>query len=152
MDIVTLWKEYGSELTGYLRKNARNAGDAEDLSSEVFLRALNNRALLAEMSNRQCRVWLYTTAKRLVIDLARKNKLSSRIQPVSDRIEDDFSGAAVSQMIGLLPDELQTIVAMRYFSEMDSTRIGQQLGLPPATVRTQLRKARKLLRHYWELH
>jgi len=153
MDIVTLWKEYGGELTGYLRKTARNAGDAEDISSEVFLRALKNQAQLAEMTNRQCRLWLYTTAKRLVIDLARKNRLNSRIQPAPEQIEDDFTGgAAVSQIIGLLPDELQAIVAMRYFSELDSTQIGQQLGLSPTTVRTQLRRARQLLRKYWDLN
>jgi len=152
MDIVSIWKEYGGELTGYLRTTARNAGDAEDIASEVFLRALKNQVLLAEMTNRQCRLWLYTTAKRLVIDLARKNRLNSRMQPVPDRIEDDFSGAAVSQIIGLLPDELQAVVAMRYFSDLDSTHIGQQLGLPPATVRTQLRRARQLLRQYWDLN
>lgn len=152
MDIVRLWEEYGSELTGYLRKTARNAGDAEDITSEVFLRALKNQVLLAGMTNKQCRLWLYTTAKRIVIDLARKKRLDSRVQPVPEQVQDDLSGAAVSQVIGLLPDELQDLFVMRYFSDLDSTQIGQQLGLSPATVRTHLRKARKLLRNYWNLN
>jgi RNA polymerase sigma-70 factor (ECF subfamily) len=152
MDIVRLWEEYGGELTGYLRKIARNAGDAEDISSEVFLRALKYQDLLAVMTKKQCRLWLYTTAKRIVIDLACKKRLNSRVQLVPEQIEDDLSGAAVSQVIGLLPDDLQDIFVMRYFSDLDSTQIGQQLGLSPATVRTHLRKARKLLQNYWNLN
>lgn len=152
MDIVRLWEKYGGELTGYLRKNAQNAGDAEDITSEVFLRALKNQVLLAGMTKKQCRLWLYTTAKRIVIDLARKKSLDSRVQPISEPVEDDLSKAVVFQVIGRLPDELQDLFVMRYFSDLDSTQIGQQLGLSPATVRTRLRKARNLLRKYWNLN
>ncbi|WP_052350752.1 RNA polymerase sigma factor [Paenibacillus gorillae] len=152
MNISKLWEEYGGELNGYLRKTARNSSDAEDITSEVFLRALKNQVLLDGMTNQQCRLWLYTTAKRIVIDQARRKRLNSRVQLIPDQVEDDLSGVAVSQVIGLLPDELQDIFVMRYFSDMDSTQIGQQLGLSPATVRTHLRKARKLLQNYWNSH
>ncbi|QHW33553.1 sigma-70 family RNA polymerase sigma factor [Paenibacillus rhizovicinus] len=152
MEIARLWEEYGGELTGYLRNRAPNAGDAEDITSEVFLRAWKSEVLLAGMTNKQCRLWLYTTAKRIVIDLARKKRLETRVQPVPERVEDDLSGMAVSQAIGRLPKELQDIFVMRYFSDLDSTQIGQQLGLSPATVRTQLRKARILLRKYWTIN
>lgn len=152
MDISELWEEYGGELTGYLRKRALNVGDAEDITSEVFLRALKSQILLAGMSNNQCRLWLYTTAKRIVIDLARRKRLASRVQPIPEQVEDDLSGAVVSQVIGILPNELQDIFVMRYFSDLDSTQIGKQLGLSPATVRTHLRKARNLLRNYWNIN
>lgn len=152
MDISELWEEYEGELTGYLRKRALNVGDAEDITSEVFLRALKSQVQLAGMSNNQCRLWLYTTAKRIVIDLARRKRLDSRVQPVPEQVEDDLSGAVVSQVIGILPNDLQDIFVMRYFSDLDSTQIGQQLGLSPATVRTHLRKARNLLRKYWNIN
>lgn len=152
MDISELWEKYEGELTGYLRKRALNVGDAEDITSEVFLRALKNQVQLAGMSNNQCRLWLYTTAKRIVIDLARRKRLDSRVQPVPEQVEDDLSGAVVSQVIGILPNDLQDIFVMRYFSDLDSTQIGQQLGLSPATVRTHLRKARNLLRKYWNIN
>jgi len=152
MEIARLWEEFGGELTGYLRNRDLNVGDAEDIASEVFLRALKSQVLLAGMTNKQCRLWLYTTAKRIVIDLARKKRLDSRVQPVPEQVEDDLSGMVVSQVIGLLPNELQDIFVMRYFSDLDSTQIGQQLGLSPATVRTRLRKARNLLRKYWNMN
>lgn len=149
MDIVRLWERYEGELKGFLLKTARNAGDAEDITSEVFLRALKNQVMLAGMTNKQCRKWLYTTTKRIVIDLARKKKRDSWVLPAPESVQDDLSGTSISQFIGRLPEELEEPFVMRYFSDLDSTQIGRKLGLSPATVRTRLRKARKLLREYW---
>lgn len=69
--------------------------------------------------------------------------------PTSNLIEDDLSAVAVSDLISKIPDELQDLVAMRYFADMDSITIGKILGIPPTTVRTRLRKACGLLRKYW---
>ena len=149
MDIIELWDNYSGELTGYLKRTTQNTGDAEDIASEVFLRVLKNQSLLATMSSKQCRLWIYTTAKRIRIDIARKRKLESRVILAPDLYEDDLSVAAVSQVIGMLPEDLQELVAMRYFADMDSVKISKVLGIPPATVRTRLRKACGLLRKYW---
>lgn len=148
MDIVELWERYSGELTGYLKRMSKII-DAEDVTSEVFLRVLKNKSLFAGMSQGQCRSWIYTTAKHVLIDIQRKKKLESHIMPSSDITEDDLSTAAVSEIIGMLPDDLQDLVAMRYFSDMDSVTIGKILEIPPATVRTRLRKACMLLRKYW---
>jgi RNA polymerase sigma-70 factor, ECF subfamily len=149
MDIIQLWEQYSGELIGYLQKATHGTGDAEDIASEVFLRVVKNKALLERMSSKQCRLWIYTTAKHIVIDIARKRKLESRIIPPPDLTQDDLSVATVSQVIGMLPVDLQDLVAMRYFADMDSTAIGNALEIPPATVRTRLRKACALLRKYW---
>ena len=45
-----------------------------------------------------------------------------------------------------LSDDLRLVVALRYFGGMDATVIGAALNLPPATVRTRLRRALTLLR------
>lgn len=149
MDVIKLWNEYSGELIGYLKKSTVNTSDAEDIASEVFLRALKNKSLLASMSSKQCRLWLYTTAKHILIDIARRKKLESRIIVTEEIYEDDLSAAAVSQVIRLLPKELQDLVAMRYFADMDSFTISKSLGIPAATVRTRLRKACSLLKKYW---
>jgi len=153
MDIIELWEKYYAELTGYLRKSTRNAETAEDIASQVYLQALKNKQLLDTMSPNQCRSWIYTSAKRMVIDMARRKERESRmmsvITPVTDAAEDDLTAVAVSEVIGMLPEDMQDLVAMRYFTGMDSAAIGKALGIPPATVRTRLRKACMLLRQYW---
>jgi RNA polymerase sigma-70 factor (ECF subfamily) len=50
--------------------------------------------------------------------------------------------AAISQ----LDAELRAVVALRYFAGLDATEIGVALTIPPATVRTRLRRALRQLR------
>jgi DNA-directed RNA polymerase specialized sigma24 family protein len=45
-----------------------------------------------------------------------------------------------------LERDLRVIVALRYYTGLDSAEIGSLLGIPPATVRTRLRRALSLLR------
>lgn len=48
--------------------------------------------------------------------------------------------------LAALEPESQQLIALRYFAGLDSTELGAMLGLPPATVRTRLRRALLLLR------
>jgi RNA polymerase sigma-70 factor (ECF subfamily) len=50
--------------------------------------------------------------------------------------------SAISQ----LDAELRVVVALRYFAGLDATEIGAALTIPPATVRTRLRRALRQLR------
>ncbi len=45
-----------------------------------------------------------------------------------------------------LPNDLRVIVLLRYYGGLDATQIGEARGMPPATVRTHLRRALQLLR------
>lgn len=45
---------------------------AEDLTQEVFLRALQNRSLINSFTERQCKAWLFTTARNLYCDQLRR--------------------------------------------------------------------------------
>lgn len=150
MELMELWQTYSGELTGYLHKHTNNPDTAEDIASEVFLKAVRCQGLLAGMAPPQCRSWLYTTAKREMIDLFRRKQLEARVVPEPDRFEDDLTVVPVSEFISRLPEDLQELVAMRYFADMDSTAISKELGIPAATVRTRLRKACMLLRKYWQ--
>jgi RNA polymerase sigma-70 factor, ECF subfamily len=48
--------------------------------------------------------------------------------------------------ISQLDAESRTVVALRYFAGLDATEIGAALTIPPATVRTRLRRALRRLR------
>jgi RNA polymerase sigma-70 factor (ECF subfamily) len=48
--------------------------------------------------------------------------------------------------ISQLDAELRAVVALRYFAGLDATEIGVALTIPPATVRTRLRRALRHLR------
>jgi len=150
MDITELWTQYSSELLGYLKKHTGNIDAAEDILSEVYLSAVRHHTTLANMAPKQCRNWLFTCAKHRFIDTVRKKKIETMYQVIPEPFEDDLTRVMVSEAMSQLPGDLQDLVGMRYFAGLDSVTIGNILGIPPAIVRTKLRKARALLRKYLE--
>ena len=59
--------------------------------------------------------------------------------------EEDYTQAAVNELIDRLPDSERGLFVMRYFQGYDSTELGELYDLPPATVRSRLASARKRL-------
>jgi RNA polymerase sigma factor (sigma-70 family) len=49
--------------------------------------------------------------------------------------------------VNALDEDLRMVVALRYYAGMDATEVGAALGIPPATVRTRLKRALARLRH-----
>lgn len=138
--IIELYTQLSPELHRYILKAACDANEADDLLQDTFLRALANADVLEKLSQQKQRAWLYTTARRCLIDRRRKEKHECLMADiVENESNDDLTIPFVAEAIGSLPGNLQKIIAMRYLAGMDSTTIGNILGIPPATVRTRLR-------------
>ncbi len=54
--------------------------------------------------------------------------------------------------IAALPTRYREVVALRYAADLSFAEIGQTLGLPEATVKTQFHRAKPLLRAYLRAH
>lgn len=140
--VAELYSQRAPELRRYLLKIARDVSEADDVLQETFLRALSNLGTLQGMSLPKQRAWLYTTARRCLIDRRRKERRECLAEGMEEgETSDDLTLPIVAEALGSLPEHLSAIVAMRYFSGMDSTAIGKALGIPAATVRTRLRAA-----------
>jgi RNA polymerase sigma factor (sigma-70 family) len=48
--------------------------------------------------------------------------------------------------VNALPDEVRTVVVLRFFAGLDATEIGSALGIPSGTVRSRLHRALLQLR------
>ena len=128
---------------------------AEDLVQETFLRAMGHLPRLSEMTEAHRTNWMRLTLKRLWIDHTRRQwRIASedaadtpgkrRRNPWNQGdmdVQDDLTMVEVGQALSYLPEDQAQIVSLRYLAGFDSTRIGQLLGMPPATVRTKLRAA-----------
>lgn len=135
-----------SSLTGF----SRDKEAAQDAVQNAFLKALENRDTLSQMAEKALWSWLYTTAKNALTDEKRK---TSRLIPYDANDEVDPAGdptdtIMVRQLLHKLPEHLIHVVSLRYFGGLNSTEIGRLKGLPPATVRSQLRAAIAILRKY----
>jgi len=132
---------------------ARYSGDMEAAADSVqsaFLKALQHREIFLQMQEKSLWSWLYTTAKNVLIDEKRK---AARLIPIygydeADPVGDFTDIIVVRDLLHKLPQNLMHIVSLRYFGGLNATEIGRLKGIPPATVRTQLRTAMQILKKH----
>lgn len=143
------------------------ADDAEDLAQEAVTSAWRRWDGLREAG--AARAWLLRITANTCLNWRRAHNiptgryaLSLEDVPQAERqaiSRADDPGASdharrldLRQALAALDAESQRLIALRYFAGLDSTEIGAALDVPPATVRTRLRRALGLLRQRLDGH
>ncbi len=135
------------------------SADAEDAAQEAVVRAWRNWDTLRDVS--AVRPWLL----RITVNVCRqwwRGSFGRRVRLVEPLLDEDAEllavldadpGASanvgaldVRAAVNALDEDLRVIVALRYYAGMDATEVGTALGIPPATVRTRLKRAVTRLR------
>jgi RNA polymerase sigma-70 factor (ECF subfamily) len=149
-------------LPAMLRVSAALVGmaDAEDAAQEAVLRAWQAwealrepgalRAWLLRITTNVCQDWQrgrFGTRRARTLPLLDQGDEAPLALLGADPGTSDHTGALdLRQAINRLNTDLRVVLVLRYYAEMDATEIGAALGLPPATVRTRLRRALMVLR------
>jgi RNA polymerase sigma factor (sigma-70 family) len=151
-------------MTTMLRVAAALVGvaDAEDAAQEALTRAWQARSSLRDaaafrpwllrITVNVCRDWQrgrFGTSRRLMepLDVSEAADLVATLG--GDPGASDHTAALdLRAAINRLEPEYRVVVALRYYVGMDATEVGAALGIPPATVRTRLRRALSLLREH----
>lgn len=141
--IDKLYTDYYNKLLWYcISLSGNNHSMAEDIVQETFMRALKNTHILNELTEGQCRSWLYKSAKNIFIDDVRRmaNAPKPELQLFK---EDDLSVIIVRQLSNQLPANERTLFWMRYIEGYNSSELGEMFNLSPSTVRARLASARE---------
>ena len=115
-----LYETFWDRLEHFCFNLCRDEARAEDLTQEVFLRALQNRSLINSFTERQCKAWLFTTARNLYCDqlrrAAKEEQLLSTFFPEEDRAEPDSALDTVeaASLLALLPPEERRLFPALY--------------------------------------
>lgn len=110
------------------------------------------RSLINSFTERQCKAWLFTTARNLYCDqlrrTAKEEQLLSAFFPEEDRAEPDSALDTVeaASLLALLTPEERRLFTLRYTAGYNASEIGQLLSLPPGTVRSRLAQIRHRLK------
>jgi RNA polymerase sigma-70 factor, ECF subfamily len=142
-----LYAEHGTALKFFVMR--LNAGDrhlAEDIMQETMLRAWRNIDSLRG-SGRPLRPWLFTVARRLVIDAQRhRETLPHEVVYPSDSAADRSFDAGfeavntrdevIRALKSLAPEQRELIVGIHYLG-MSVAEVAQKLGIPPGTVKSR---------------
>ena len=115
-----LYETFWDRLEHFCFNLCRDEARAEDLTQEVFLRALQNRTLINSFTERQCKAWLFTTARNLYCDqlrrAAKEEQLLSTFFPEEDSAEPDSAldtVEAASLLALLTPEERRLFTLQR---------------------------------------
>ncbi|MBQ4551414.1 MAG: sigma-70 family RNA polymerase sigma factor [Clostridia bacterium] len=117
---------------------------AADALDEAIYKALCNLKKLRRQE------YFDTWMTRILINVCHnERKRQKRMRTLSELSEteaEQFDALPLKEAIGRLPQNLQDIVILRYFSGYTLTQTAQLLDIPQGTAATRQRKALQLLR------
>lgn len=124
---------------------------AQDVVQETMLRAWRNPAVLH--SSGSVRGWLFTVAKRIVIDdwrtaRSRRERVAAQLpeQPVADAAEHTVDRHVVAAAMRTLSPEHRAVLHECYFRGSSVSEAAAELGIPPGTVKSRTHYALRALR------
>jgi RNA polymerase sigma-70 factor, ECF subfamily len=141
-----LYRAYVRPVYRYLYSRLGQAGDAEDLTSQVFAEAL---ASLPRYQHRgHFLAWLFSIARHRLLnhlhrrppqmDLAIAEGLESPgVDPLSQVIQDEERGRLL-RLIQALKEDEQDLLRLRFVAELNYAEIGAVLGRSEAAVKKQM--------------
>ncbi len=127
--------------------------EASDIVQETFLRLYKHLPKLN--LDEPLKPWLYRAARNLCL-----NRIPQRLrhQPIDDAIPHTATASPEDQLdqrdlqdsiqkaVQRLPAIYRDVVALYYFSQLSVQEVADVLGIPEATVKTRLHRAREQLR------
>ena len=121
-----------------------NRGDAEDLYQEVFLRYLTRAPAFTSEEHRKA--WLL----RVAVNCANRFHTApwrKRTEPLSEALSVPApEGEDLWEELRRLPERDRTVLHLYYYEDMTTEEIAKLLDRNPATVRSQLLRARAKLK------
>lgn len=139
--------EHGPAVLGLARRMLRDKYAAEDVFQATFIKAYCHT--LPFRDGNHTRAWLLRVAANDCRSRMRSpwHRRVSFIDNLSGPRQDNSTTAnALQEALRRLKPHYRDVVWMYYYAGYDTNEIAEIAGLPPATVRTRLARARTLLK------
>lgn len=136
-----LYDTYVGKIYAYLFRRVSHRETAEDLTSTVFMKAVDK---LSTFRTGSFSAWLYTIAHHTLVDHYRTNRpnldITSVTAPIApgdleQRVDQRQQLAQVRQQIKSLPTDVQDIITMRVWDDLPFADISRIVGKSPAAVK-----------------
>jgi len=125
--------------------------DAEDVVQEAFARAF--MALDRFRPDQSFGAWLNRIVANAAFDLARRRKVRTT-EEISDALQSPFRDPAegdelrrrLAEALAVLPERARTVIVLHDVEGFTHGEIGEMLGIPSGTARSDLHHARQKLK------
>lgn len=156
------FQTYYQQAFRYTVKKVSNISIAEDITMDTFV-ACYKRFDSFDPQKAKFATWLYVALNNRIKNYYRDQKdvdsLDEQKNVACSQEEEIFQSIYLSEMRAALALAMETlnetqkqIVVKKYFRNMSSNEIADDIGSTPGNVRVQLTRAIKKLREYFEDH
>jgi RNA polymerase sigma-70 factor (ECF subfamily) len=145
-ELVRAWH---APLRGYLRGMTGSAHLADDLAQEVWIAAV--RGLPRLRRPERFAPWLFTLARRAVVNHLRRGDAPAAAEETEVAAEDTSLGEVLDRMeiragLSALPPGEREVLILFHLADLPLAACADVLGVPVGTVKSRLSRARRLLR------
>jgi RNA polymerase sigma factor (sigma-70 family) len=152
--IRVVYQTFGRLVFSICYKVLGDTGLAEDATQQTFVQAW--RAAGQYDPNRPLGAWITTIAKRVAIDVYRREKrhrgldnvdtaTSSNLVTLPPSEEQIYDVAAVRRAVDQLPPQDRELIRMQHFDELSHAEIATELAIPLGTVKSRTFRAHRKL-------
>ncbi|MBI4219629.1 MAG: sigma-70 family RNA polymerase sigma factor [Chloroflexi bacterium] len=157
--VAELYETHYERVSRYIAVRIGNLSEAQDLASEVFVRALRSIGTYQE-TGAPMEAWVFRIAHNLVVDHLRRKSRRPTATPLEDLITDPSVNPnlaenmerearleSLKQALDQLSDAQRQVLALRFSNEeMTSEEVARVLGKKPGAIREMQSAAIKRLR------
>ena len=151
-----LFSIYAPKIKAFVMGQGLTGPEAEDLAQDVLL-TVWRKAAQFDANKASAATWIYTIARNLRIDRARKQKRTKDLPedlwaPEPDKGADQMlieqqSANQITQLLDHLPSAQFEVLRLAYFENLSHSEISKSLSLPLGTVKSRIRLSLNLLKN-----
>jgi len=153
-----LYDAYIEDIYRFVSYRVQKKEMAEDLTSQIFLKALENISSYKEKKG-SFRTWLYQITRNCIIDFYRQNKTTESIEDVvisdheknKEQIETNLMYSDIQKYLQKLTPEQQEIIILRVWEGLSYREIAHITQKSEASCKMNFSRGIKELRHIMPL-
>ena len=153
---AALYRRYLTPVYRYLLIRLGNPQDAEDITSKVFTEALEGIVHQRYRENGKFSAWLFTIARRRLIDLYRQRPAVSLEDAALfdpdpfDQIQFSDNKTRLKELLSQLDEDKQELMRLRFAGGLSFAEIAALEGKSEAAVKMSIHRTIHWLRENWE--
>jgi len=137
--VIWAYQSHVSAIYQYLYARVGNRADAEDLTSDVFMKAI--AGMRNDVSTAERRAWLYRVAQTTLADHWRlfyaeaTTELEEDIQRDAQAPENQEAVSRVEAVLSTLPENYRRVLELRFLRGYSVRETARELGLSESNVK-----------------
>lgn len=162
--VALLYQRHASAIFLSVRRRISSIEDAEDITLDVFMAAVEQEESLARLPDELQLAWLRRVAHNKVVDFYRRaaHRQTVALENIAEMFDEDEERAPepvilrreeyalLRRRLANLPPQQQQILHLRFAAGLRSREIASVLNKPEGTVRAMLARSLNFLRSVYE--